>query len=209
MRRAALAVAALAALACTALASAGAHAASPDAPSISLTNNERMIEGCILAAASIHRLPPGALVILLNVEGGSLGRVSQNTNNTVDIGPMQVNQIWIPQVAAHWHATQAATFAALRDNFCANVEAGAWILRQGLDEAHGDFWRGVGDYHSHDPDEKARYLRAVLRQALRLQALAERPAAPRQPQGAPARQRFAQADAIASALPSPPSRSRK
>ncbi len=40
---------------------------------------------------------------------------------------MQVNQIWLPEVAAHWHATMADAYDALRDNFCANVEAGAWI----------------------------------------------------------------------------------
>ncbi len=123
----------LASVACLALAITYAHAAASD-------DNQRMIRGCITAAADVYRLPPVILVILLNVEGGSLGRVSENTNDTVDIGPMQVNQIWLPQVAAHWHATIAATYKALRDDFCANVEAGAWILRQGLDDAHGDFW---------------------------------------------------------------------
>ena len=140
------------------------------------SENERIIAGCINAAADVHRLPPAVLVILLNVEGGSLGRVSSNTNETVDIGPMQVNQIWIPQVAAHWRATSADTYRALRDNFCANVEAGAWILRQGLDEAHGDFWQGVGYYHSHDPVHKATYLQAVLKQVLRLKAASDRQA---------------------------------
>ena len=43
-------------------------------------------------------------------------------------------------------------------------------LRQGIDEARGDFWQGVGFYHSHSPDHKADYLRKVLRQALRLEA---------------------------------------
>jgi hypothetical protein len=138
-----------------------------------LSDNARLIADCLNAAADVHHVPPAVLVVLLNVEGGSLGHVSPNTNATVDIGPMQVTQIWIPQVAAHWHATQAATFVALRDNFCANVEAGAWILRQGLDEARGDFWQGVGYYHSHDPQHKAIYLQAVLKQVLRLRAVAE------------------------------------
>ena len=75
-------------------------------------------------------------------------------------------------MAAHWHATPHATYLALRDSICANVEAGAWILRKGIDEAGGNFWEGVGIYHSHDPDYKRSYLRAVLGQALRLQALA-------------------------------------
>ena len=122
-------------------------------------DNQATIRGCITAAAKVYRLPPAVLVILLNVEGGSLGRVSPNTNGTVDIGPIQVNEIWLPEVAAHWHATIADAYKALRDNFCANVEAGAWILRRGLDEAHGDFWEGVGYYHSHTPEHKTRYLR--------------------------------------------------
>ncbi len=89
----------LLAAALLALVAAGtARAAAPDA-------NQAAIRGCIVAAASVYRLPPVMLVILLNVEGGSLGRVSHNTNHTVDIGPMQVNQIWLPAIAAHWHAT--------------------------------------------------------------------------------------------------------
>ena len=162
----------LAATAALSLAAAEARAGELD---------RRMIEGCITSASGVHHLPPAVLVILLNVEGGSLGHVSQNTNDTVDIGPMQVNQIWLPQLAAHWHATAADTFRALRDNFCANVEAGAWILRRGLDEAHGNFWEGVGYYHSHDPGYKATYLRAVLGQVMRLRTLAERSNAPQGP----------------------------
>jgi hypothetical protein len=137
---------------------------------------KRIIRSCIEAAANAHGLPPTVLVILLRVEGGRLGRVSDNTNATVDIGPMQVNEIWLRKLAARWGASIPDTFLALRDNFCANLEGGAWILRQGLDEAGGDFWRGVGYYHSHAPEHKANYLRKVLQQALRLEAQAGRPA---------------------------------
>ena len=119
-------------------------------------------------------VPPAVLVILLNVEGGSLGHVSHNTNDTVDIGPMQINQIWLPQIAARWHTTVQEAYLALRDSFCANVEAGAWILRQGLDEAGSDFWSGVGYYHSHNPEYTRTYLRLVLDQAMRLRDLAQR-----------------------------------
>jgi hypothetical protein len=132
--------------------------------------------GCIESAASVYRLPPAVIVILLSVEGGSLGHISQNTNGTADIGPMQVNTIWIPIVARHWQATADEAYLALRDNFCANVEAGTWILRQAIDSAHGDFWSGVGFYHSHDPGFKADYLRRILQQTLRLQAEALRTA---------------------------------
>ena len=129
---------------------------------------------CIESASAAYRLPPAVVLILLSVEGGTLGHVSANTNGTVDIGPMQVNTTWVPVVARHWSATASETYVALRDNFCANVEAGTWILRQAMDQARGDFWEGVGFYHSHDPGYKADYLRKVLHQALRLQAQALR-----------------------------------
>ena len=141
---------------------------------------DRVIGQCILAAAAGHHLPPAVLVILLDVEGGQLGQVSGNSNGTVDVGPIQVNEAWLPDLARHWRASVADSFLALRDSFCANVEAGAWILRQGLDEAHGDFWTGVAYYHSHDPAHKTDYLRKVLAQALRFQAVERlRPATPR------------------------------
>ncbi len=145
------------------------------------SDNQAAIRDCITAAAKVHRLPPSVLVILLNVEGGALGRVSRNTNGTVDIGPIQVNTANLPDVAAHWHATIGDTYQAVRDNFCANVEAGAWILRRYLDEARGDFWEGVGYYHSHTPEHKIRYLREVLRQVLRLRAVARHAESPARP----------------------------
>ncbi len=152
-----------AALACC-LAPPAAHAG--DAPAAA----ETRMRDCLTAAAAAHRLPPAVLVILLKVEGGSLGHVSRNSNGTVDIGPLQVNTIWVPKIAAHWSAAPATAFLALRDNLCANLEGGAWILRQAMDEARGDFWGGVGIYHSHNPDYKARYLRQVLKATLQLQA---------------------------------------
>jgi hypothetical protein len=124
---------------------------------------------CIMAAASSYQLPPAVLVILLNVENGRLGHVSGNKNRTVDIGPMQVNDTWVPKIAAHWRASTEATFLALRDEFCANIDAGAWILRQALDESRGNFWEGVALYHSHTEVHKTDYLRKVLSHALKLQ----------------------------------------
>ena len=143
------------------------------AAAATLSNDGSVVRDCLQAAARVHRVPPALLVILLNVEGGSLGHVSHNTNGTADIGPMQVNQIWLPQLAARWNTTIPEAFAALRDNFCANVEAGAWILRKGLDEPGANFWDGVGYYHSHTLEHKTRYLRDVLREVIRLRAFVE------------------------------------
>ncbi|MGC9271832.1 MAG: hypothetical protein ACP5E6_16945, partial [Acidiphilium sp.] len=66
---------------------------------------DHTIRSCIDAAAGLYHLPPALFMILLHVEGGRPGFVSGNTNGTVDIGPMQINQIWLPTLARHWHAT--------------------------------------------------------------------------------------------------------
>lgn len=131
------------------------------------------IVGCLRAAADAHGLPAPLLVVILRVEDGRLGRVVPNASGAPpDIGPMQVNAMWLPRIAARWHSDPRTAFLALRDNFCANVEAGAWIMRLALDRAEGDFWEGVASYHSATPKFRVRYLRLVLEQALRLEAMA-------------------------------------
>lgn len=131
---------------------------------------DHTIRSCIDAAAGLYHLPPALFMILLHVEGGRPGFVSGNTNGTVDIGPMQINQIWLPTLARHWHATTRATFRAIRDNFCANVAAGGWILARSIRDADGHLWQGVAYYHSRTPRYQSAYLRAVLREVERLQA---------------------------------------
>jgi hypothetical protein len=131
---------------------------------------DHTIRSCIDAAAGLYHLPPALFMILLHVEGGRPGFVSFNTNGTVDIGPMQINQIWLPTLARHWHATTRATFRAIRDNFCANVAAGGWILARSIHDADGHLWQGVAYYHSRTPRYQSAYLRAVLREVERLEA---------------------------------------
>jgi soluble lytic murein transglycosylase-like protein len=128
------------------------------------------IGACIEDAARAYGVPPIVLLILLHVEGGQPGAVSPDTNGTVDIGPMQINQIWLPTLARHWNATIPATYAAIKDNFCANVAGGAWILHRAIDDAHGHLWLGVSYYHSHSLTYEADYLRAVMREVRHLEA---------------------------------------
>jgi len=127
-----------------------------------------VFRGCVRVASRVNGVPPAVLLMLLQVEGGRLGEVSGNRNGTVDIGPFQVNEIWLPAVARHWGMPEAEAFPILRDNFCGNADAAAWILRGALADAHGDVWEGVGRYHSARSDLQAAYLRRVLAAARRL-----------------------------------------
>ena len=76
----------------------------------------------------------------------------------------------LPAVAEHWDMPVGEAFPILRDNFCGNADAAAWILRSALADAHGDFWEGVGRYHSTRSDLQAAYLRRVLAAARRLRS---------------------------------------
>lgn len=42
--------------------------------------DEAMIEGCLKAAAEVHHVPAGVLVLLLSVEAGRLGSVHVHPN---------------------------------------------------------------------------------------------------------------------------------
>jgi soluble lytic murein transglycosylase-like protein len=136
---------------------------------------EGRVGDCLVAAAELYAVPPGVLLSILNVEGGRLGAVSRNKNETVDIGPMQVNDSWIPKLAGHWRSGWGETYVALRDDFCANIEGGAWILRLALNEAHENLWEAVALYHSHTPAHKQDYLRRIFEEVSRLrrQAVAD------------------------------------
>lgn len=172
MRRAALALAAALAASPAAASewrNSPVPVAAPDAATMA---------ACLDAAARAHGLPAPLLYLILRVEDGRLGRVSPNTASGAppDIGPMQVNAVWLPRIAARWGTDARTAFGALRDSFCANVEAGAWIMRLALHRAKGDFWEGVAHYHSATPRFRVRYLRLVLEQAMRLEGV--RPPSP-------------------------------
>ena len=55
---------------------------------------------CIFTAAQTYSVPPTVILGVLNVEGGKVGMASSNTNGTYDLGPMQINTIWVPELAS-------------------------------------------------------------------------------------------------------------
>lgn len=123
---------------------------------------------CMALVAQAYALPPHVLPAIHAVEGGSPGVVHHNTDGSDDLGPMQVNTLWLPVLA------RAAGLPAddVRDRLltrpCFNVAAAGLILRTYLDETRGDLLRAIGDYHSHTPLLNLRYQARVLRSATAL-----------------------------------------
>lgn len=125
---------------------------------------ESVLDKCIVVAAKHFNINPLVIKAIARVEGGGIGTMSKNTNNTYDMGVMQINTIHLPAIKK---AYPAITWEDIAFKPCVNVGIGAWILRQRLDETD-DFWKGVAHYHSKTPKHRDRYLRLVRTQYSRL-----------------------------------------
>jgi soluble lytic murein transglycosylase-like protein len=102
---------------------------------------------CIFAAAQTYAVPPSVILGILKVEGGRTGQAVRNTNATYDLGPMQINTIWVPQLARYWGVDHKVALKMVRDDACVNIGVGAWILRTKINEA-GSIYKGIAYYHS-------------------------------------------------------------
>ncbi len=129
---------------------------------------------CMATVAAFYHLPPRALPAIQQVEGGTLGSVSRNTDGSEDLGVMQVNTVWLKPLSVRARLPEAEVRRRLIEDACFNIAAAGAILRIYLDEEHGDLMRAVGDYHSHTPARNAAYQAKVLAAASRLFASSAR-----------------------------------
>lgn len=103
---------------------------------------------CLLMASNTYQVPAAVMIGIMHVEGGHVGQeAGPNFNGTYDLGPMQVNTHWLPQLAHIWHVDQHTALLWVRDNGCVNVHVAAWILKQKIAESNSLFG-GIANYHS-------------------------------------------------------------
>jgi hypothetical protein len=122
---------------------------------------------CIYLAAQAADLPPPILMTVLTVEAGHEGTHSPNPNGTEDYGPGQINTVWVGEIARTIHQSPDVTRALLRYDGCFNIRVTANLLRRQINAA-GEFWTGVGWYHSRSKGESLKYIRQVIATAKRL-----------------------------------------
>lgn len=125
---------------------------------------------CIFAAAQTYSVPPAVIMGILHVEGGSVGMASKNTNGTEDLGPMQINTIWVPELARYWNVPQDTAKRLVRDDACVNIGVGAWILRKKINDT-GSLYKGIAWYHSATPKFGTVYRQKVLKAMQRYQMM--------------------------------------
>ena len=114
-------------------------------------------EACLIKAAETEHVPIAAIVGILRVEGGRVGRMHRNDDGSYDLGPMQINTRWLPFL----QAAGIDPYRVLYDG-CLNLRVGARILHQLLTREH-DPWHAIGAYHSRTPALQALYATRVAR----------------------------------------------
>ena len=120
------------------------------------------LAACVLMAANTYHVPPAVMIGIMHVEGGRVGQeAGPNFNGTFDLGPMQVNTHWLPQLQRIWHVSLPVARAWVRDDGCVNVHVAAWILRQKMEDT-GSLWGGIAAYHSATPGVGDSYASKVI-----------------------------------------------
>lgn len=120
------------------------------------------VASCMLLAAQTYQVPAEILLGILQVEGGKIGQEVRNTNGSYDLGPMQINTIWLPELAKIWNVDKAKAKRWVRDDACTNIKVSAWILKQHYRETR-DYHKAVRYYHSRTPKFGNAYYDRVVR----------------------------------------------
>ena len=116
---------------------------------------------CVGEEANRQSLEVVKVLSVMKTEGGHVGEYSRNANGSYDIGPMQVNTVHLPELSKIYGIPQAAMSKLLAYNGCFNVAIGAWLLRKRTNEAAGNFWYGIGRYHSAAKADANKYILRV------------------------------------------------
>ena len=136
-------------------------------------------EDCWTQAARRHGVNPHLLVAIAEVESGlRADAVGRNRDGSVDLGLMQINSRWLPELRRHGLSATDLMHP------CVSVHVGAWVLAQAM-QRHGNTWTAVGAYHAGPGPYRDRYVRRVQQAlarrmpplAARVAALAGEPAA--------------------------------
>lgn len=121
----------------------------------------KILAACIMMAAQTHDVPPALLVGIYKAEGGKVGQQVKNTNGSYDLGPMQINTIWMPELAKHWGVSEETAKKQVRDDACINVDVAAWILRGHLTRTN-NLSTALQHYHSRTPKFGKKYKERVI-----------------------------------------------
>jgi hypothetical protein len=106
---------------------------------------------CINTSAIAYHIPAHLIISVLNIERGKVGMLSKNKNNSYDIGPFQINSLWLKDLKPY-----GITQHTLQYDPCVNTKVAAWLLSKAIAGSQ-DLLMGVANYHSHTRAHNALY----------------------------------------------------
>ena len=116
------------------------------------------LNACVTEASRQYEgVSPLMLKTVLAVEGGQVGTIRRNTDNSLDLGPVQINTVHLPDIAS----TLGYSARDLLLDPCKNIKVGAWLLYKHLKDTDGRYWLAMGNYHSKTPSLRLTYLRKI------------------------------------------------
>lgn len=121
----------------------------------------KVLAACLMLASQTYSIPPAVLVGIYKAEGGKVGQEVKNTNGSYDLGPMQINTIWLPELAKKWGVSESTARKWVRDDACTNVGVSAWILKQHIDETQS-LSQAIAHYNSRTPKHGTKYQNRVV-----------------------------------------------
>lgn len=121
----------------------------------------KILAACLIMASHNYDVPPALLTGIYKAEGGKVGQEVSNKNGSQDLGPMQINTVWLPQLAQKWGVSVDVARKQVRDDACTNVNVAAWILRTHIDETKS-LSQALQHYHSKTPRYGTKYKNRVL-----------------------------------------------
>ena len=115
---------------------------------------------CSIAAAVTYQVPANIVLAVAEKEGGRPGQWRPNRNGTHDVGSMQFNTAYLPDLARFGITADDVATAG-----CYSFDLAAWRLRQHLYHDKGDLWTRAANYHSRTPQHNHVYRADLLRKA--------------------------------------------
>lgn len=114
---------------------------------------------CFVQAADRYSLPRVLLPAIIKVENRQKNpdAVRVNTNGTKDYGYFQHNTVLLKEYSRKF----GIAVDVFKQDRCLAVMATAYKIRYEINRYGGDFWRGVGAYHSRTPSLNRRYAEKV------------------------------------------------
>lgn len=121
-------------------------------------DKERVV--CAITAAQKYKIPSNVLLAVAEKEGGKPGQWVRNSNGTYDVGSMQINTVFLKDLAEY-----NITADDVAAQGCYPFELAAWRIHNHLKKDKGDTWTKAANYHSKTPKYNAIYRADLIAKA--------------------------------------------